>query len=112
MLSSDLGPFVRRELACREQGEVCAINWDFWSSAQDGEVDRRTLRVSVLATSDTVASVRLTYVFSLGPGYKAKTLSARVALRRESAGCWVVDDILRDRGSFKALLKRAHPPRR
>lgn len=37
-LSAALAKLVAREVACREQGQVCAVDWDFWTSAQDGDV--------------------------------------------------------------------------
>lgn len=108
-LSTTLAKLVARELACREQGQVCAVDWDFWTSAQDGDVEGAAKSRLVLQRRD-LAKVNLRYSFRPTPDSKATSLRAGVLLVRESDGCWRIDDIHRDGKSLKRLLAAAPDP--
>ncbi len=88
------------------RGEVGAVDWDFWSSAQDGETSEN-VSVSSTKVQGSRATTRLKYTFQAVPHAKPKEMVARIVLIREADGCWRVDDVVRDRRSFKALLLRA-----
>jgi hypothetical protein len=93
---------LKRDRACADVGEICAINADPWLDAQDGEArDPR-----FVAEGKNVVQVR--YRFVLGGGQPSQPQVARVRLAREG-GCWRVDDLVGPNGaSLREALASYH----
>lgn len=90
-----------------QTGEVGAIDWDFWTDAQDG-ASSPGARAVLVHQRGSRATVRLQYLFRLTPDAPPIAMTAEVKLVR-SGGCWLVDDLLRNGTSLRALLRRGTP---
>jgi hypothetical protein len=103
IFSRELSGLVSRELICRDQGQVCAIDWDFWTGAQDGQVVSGA-KAKMLSTTSSTAKIELQYAFKLDKTSKAQQLRAELAFIRDVNGCWEVDDIIRKGVSLRQRL--------
>jgi hypothetical protein len=84
-----------REYKC-SRGELCAIEADPWTDAQDGSIGK-PIAFATISNSGIEASVSMTYPFVLGPKHSQK--HATLILQRESAaGCWLMSDLKGPRG--------------
>ena len=76
-----------------EAGDVCAIDFDPWTGAQDGAV-RQPIRFALVSGDDHHAVVRMRYTFAL-TRTRRQLQSATVKLERGALGrCWRVADVM------------------
>jgi len=107
VLSDRLAMLLSDESKCKDKtGRICAIDFDPWTSAQDGDVvDPMSF---VLVSNGSIrATVRFSYHLSLGPpGDPQSVLIGMV--RGSTSSCWRLDDLQMpsNRGSLKAKLER------
>lgn len=85
-------------------GETGAIDWDFWTDAQDGEA-AHAATATLVHERKPKAVVRLHYSFVPSPTEKPRTKITDVQLVRSSSGCWLVDDLLHNKQSLRRLLR-------
>jgi hypothetical protein len=105
LLSPRLATVVEANLTrIRERGEVGAIDWNYWTDAQDGE-QSKTARMQVVKVSAARATVRLRYQFYLTTYANPEPKSALVSLTKSNLGCWQVDDVARGKTSVLLLLQ-------
>lgn len=86
-----------------DTGDVGAIDWDFWTDAQDGEADR-VAKVTSEREEDGRVIVRLSYRLLPSPTQKPVPKVTDIVLVRELGGCWLVDDVLHNGQSVRQLL--------
>lgn len=92
IISPRLFEALNREYKCA-QGQICAIEADPWTDAQDGEIGK-PVGFATASNSGVEATVSMTYPFVLD---KAHPQQQRVTLlfRRESAtDCWLLGDLI------------------
>jgi len=104
-LSKSLAKLVTANITQNlDAGDVGAIDWDFWTDAQDGEADRVAKVTSVQEERGRVI-VRLSYRFLPSPTQKPVSKVTDIELVREPSGCWLVDDVLHNGQSARRLLE-------
>lgn len=101
-VAAPLLALLRSEHACRDGGELCAIDADPWLGAQDGEaVDPRF-------QAEGRDRVRVAYRFELGEERSER--SAQLLFVHER-GCWRIADLISpDGGSLRRSLAQFHRP--
>jgi hypothetical protein len=107
-LSADLSRLVTREIACREQGEVCAVDWDVWTGTQDGDVGQLIATREVERKQANLAKVKMSFEFLPSPTSSKEIRSVIVTAVRDESGCWKVDDLQRGTVSIKQRLGAVH----
>jgi len=105
LLTPSFAHAVKAELACAEREGICRLDYDPWTSAQDGDIagkPRFTL-VSGGALA-TVLEVRVDYHLAQD-GAASTPGSVKIELQRRGNGCWAVSDLISPNGdSLFALL--------
>lgn len=107
-LSPELSRLVTMEIACRSQGEVCAVDWDIWTGTQDGDVGPMIEAREVELTKANYARVELSFEFLPSPSVGKEIRSVMVILVRDASGCWKIDDLQTGTVSLKQRLGAAH----
>ena len=108
--SPPLSPQLRRLIAANikqsiDAGEIGAIDWDFWTDAQDGQASH-TAKAFLIRKHKSKAVVRLRYSFLLSPDAQPQPEITDVYLLRNASGCWLVDDLVHDTKSLRRLLEQ------
>lgn len=84
-----------REYKCA-QGQICALEADPWTDAQDGRVGK-PVEFATASNSGVEATVSMAYSFVLGKTHRQQ--HATLLLQRESpAECWLLSDLVGPRG--------------
>ena len=84
-----------REYKCA-QGQICALEADPWTDAQDGRIGKPVEFVTA-GNSGVEARVSMTYPFILGKTHRQQHVT--LVLERESpAACWLLSDLVGPRG--------------
>lgn len=84
-----------REYKCA-QGQICAIEADPWTDAQDGNIGK-PVEFAVTSSSGVDAKVSMTYPFILGKKHEQKQVT--LLLQRQSpTECWLLGDLVGPRG--------------
>lgn len=107
-ISRRLALLMRKERACVAQSrEVCTLDWNFWTSGQDGQVFGGAPRFEVASSGPSRATVRMKYRFALyedGRDAAGRVTTLRLT-RNSPQGCWMIDDIVDPAGrSLKDAL--------
>ena len=106
-LTEELALAVRSNIkSALDKGEVGAIDWNFWTSAQDGN-QSKTARVRRVSLSGSRAEVVLAYEFDLGGTSRPRELTASVRLVKAGGKCWLVADLVRGQQNVARLLHTA-----
>lgn len=107
-ISVSLYELLLRESHC-PAGELCAIDADPWTGAQDGDI-LEPIVLSQESQSKTKAVVRMCYQLSLG-STDVRTRCTTVLLVRGPDKCWVLDDLIPATGaSLKSVLQSEYWP--
>ena len=107
-LSADLSRLVTREIACRTQGEVCAVDWDVWTGTQDGDVGQLIVTREVERKQANLVKVKMSFEFLPSPTARKEIRSVIVTAVRDASGCWKVDDLQKGAVSLKQRLGAVH----
>lgn len=103
-LSSSLAKLVKANFTQNlETGDVGAIDWNFWTDAQDGEAAPVAKVISVRDKRGRKL-VRLSYKFFPAPAAKPVSKHSDIVLVQEPGGCWLVDDVRHNGRSVSRLL--------
>lgn len=86
-------------------GDVGAVDWDFWTDAQDGTASPDAKGALVNRSGEKVI-VRLQYQFRLAPESHPRAKVSDVHLVRAASGCWLIDDLRHNGKSLRAILRR------
>ncbi|QBB71132.1 hypothetical protein ELE36_12645 [Pseudolysobacter antarcticus] len=107
LLAPRLLATLEKDHKCSD-GEICAIESNPWTSAQDGEIGK-PIDFKLSSSSANAASVRMSYMLELG---KTKKLpqSAELKLERNApSSCWTVADLITPRdGSLRDYIEKWH----
>lgn len=87
----------------KRTGDAGAIDWDYWTDAQDGNPSPKA-SVASASVRGRSARVLLRYQFLPAPGMPPIAKTALVTVSRDSAGCWLVEDVARGKTSVRSLL--------
>lgn len=107
-LSSELSRLVTQEIACRTQGEVCAVDWDLWTGTQDGDTGQLIAAQEIERKQANLAKVKISFEFLPSPTARKEIRSVIVTAVRDASGCWKVDDLQRGTVSVKQRLGAVH----
>ena len=88
----------------RRAGDSGLIDWNYWTSAQDGEQSETAKVVSAKATGRR-AQVILEYKFYPSHHEKHQVKRSTVTLSRTPDGCWLVDDLQNGNRSVMSYLR-------
>lgn len=110
-IAPELRSLLAAEAQCKRGGETCAIDWDPWTSAQDGDIEGSP-KFSLLAQTHTNARVRVALRLRAGEGPLLSRNTTLVLTRSARMECWAVSDLeMGTRGSLRKLLTLALPKR-
>jgi hypothetical protein len=96
IVSPRLFDALDREYKCA-QGDVCAIEADPWTDAQDGEMGK-PVEYATVSNSGTEASVSVTYPFVLDKTHRKQKRATLLLQRRSATECWLISDLKGPRG--------------
>ncbi len=82
---------LTREYKCA-QGQICAIEADPWTDAQDGRIGK-PVEFATASNSGVEAAVSMTYPFILGKTHGQKHVTLLLQ-RMSPSECWLVSDLL------------------
>lgn len=85
-----------REYKCA-QGQVCAIEADPWTDAQDGEIGK-PVEFATVSNSGAEATVSMTYTFVLDKAHREPRSAKLLFQRKSPTECWLVSDLVGPRG--------------
>jgi hypothetical protein len=85
-----------REYKCA-QGQICAIEADPWTGAQDGEIGK-PVEFAAISNSGTEASVSMSYLFVLDKTHREHKRANLLLQRKSSTDCWLIADLVGPRG--------------
>lgn len=105
-LSPELYKLLKRDWKCQEPGELCAIEADPWTNAQDGSL-LKPVTYRITAETAQSASVELSAVFGWEDQpqeNKPTTVTLNLVRADAKKGCWLLDDIRHGKDSFKRQL--------
>lgn len=105
-LSAELYKLLKRDWKCQEPGELCAIEADPWTNAQDGSL-LKPVTYRVASQSAQTASVEMSATFGWEDQpqeNKPTTVTLKLVRADAKKGCWLLDDIVHDKDSFKQGL--------
>jgi hypothetical protein len=95
IISPRLFTALDQEYKCA-QGQICALEADPWTDAQDGDIGK-PVEFATVSNSGEEANVSMTYRFILGKKQSQK--HATILLQRKSSTeCWLVGDLIGPRG--------------
>lgn len=97
-----------REYKCASQGQVCALETNVWTDAQDGEIGKPVefVRASI---SGVGASVTMTYPFILDKTRSRKQHLTMLLQRKSPTDCWLISDLVGPRGeSLVGFMEKWH----
>ncbi len=107
-LSEHLLALLKRDWGCQSAGDICAMEADPWTNAQDGGV-LGPIQFTLTASDGTRARVTLAYEFGWNEQGAPKPEPAKATLiliRQVDTSCWLLDDIIGPRGdSLRAQLE-------
>jgi hypothetical protein len=83
--------------------EVCAIGFDVWSGAQDGEI-KPPMRFNTASSRQNKAVVNVRYTFSLDATHSRRQTAKIVLERTDTKACWVVADVFSPEGTSTLQL--------
>lgn len=87
---------LEREYECA-QGQICALEADPWTDAQDGKIGK-PVEFATVNNSGAEATVSMTYPFVLGKAHRQQRVT--LLLQRDSPGdCWLLGDLVGPRGA-------------
>lgn len=97
-----------REYKCVSQGQVCALETDVWTDAQDGEIGK-PVEFIIASHSGVAASVTMTYPFILEKTRRRKQHVTILLQRKSPADCWLISDLVGPRGeSLVGFMEKWH----
>jgi len=96
VITSRLFSALDREYKCA-QGEICAIEADPWTDAQDGSIGK-PVTFATASNSGVEASVTMTYPFVLDKTIHRQQQATLFLQRKSSGDCWLVNDLAGPRG--------------
>ena len=80
-----------REYKCA-QGDLCAIEADPWTDAQDGSVGK-PIEFATVSNSGTEATVSMTYPFILDKAHREQKHATILLQRKSATECWLIGDL-------------------
>ena len=104
-LSPQLFKLLQHDWKCQEPGDICAIEAYPWTDTQDGDV-LDPVEFKLLSEDRQSATVAMSFRFGWEDAAQtAKPMRIRLKLVRPAeTGCWLLDDILHGKASFKQGL--------
>jgi hypothetical protein len=107
LLTPRLLAILEKDHKC-SNGEICAIESNPWTSAQDGEIGK-PIEFKLSSSSANAASVRMSYRLELGETKKLPQSAELKLERNATSSCWVVADLITPRdGSLREYLEKWH----
>ena len=96
IITSRLFDALDREYKCA-QGQICALEADPWTDAQDGEIGK-PVEFATASNSGVEATVSMTYPFILDKAHHRQQRATLLLQRKSATDCWLLNDLLGPRG--------------
>jgi hypothetical protein len=98
---------LEREYTCA-QGDICAIEADPWTDAQDGKIGK-PVEFAMVSNSGKEATVSITYPFILDKTQRGPKHASLVLRREAPTDCWLIGDLVGPRGdSLLQTIEKRH----
>ena len=81
-----------REYKCA-QGDVCALEADPWTDAQDGTIGK-PVEFATVSNSGVKAAVSMTYPFILDKTHRTQKQATLILQRGSPTECWLIGDLV------------------
>src|SRR5438105_9221195 len=101
LASSELHNALTYEYNCKN-GQICAIDFDLWTSAQDGDIVG-PISFDLVSDTDRHAVVAMRYKFTM-PSFKRPQTAKLIFERGTSQACWVLADLITPNGKSTLSL--------
>jgi hypothetical protein len=88
---------LSQEYQCRLGGELCAIDADPWSGAQDGTI-QKPITFRQTSNDKHSASVDMQYILVIDASHKEKLVTTLLLERNPSHPCWQLADLITPAG--------------
>ncbi|MBF0097654.1 MAG: hypothetical protein HQM04_14505 [Magnetococcales bacterium] len=88
---------LSQEYQCRLGGELCAIDVDPWSGAQDGTI-QKPITFRQTSNDRQSASVDMQYTLAIDASHKEKLVSTLLLERNPTHSCWQLADLITPAG--------------
>ena len=90
------------------QGQICAIEADPWTDAQDGTI-AKPVAFATTSNADGKAAVSMTYTFVLDKAHRKQKHTTLLLQRKSASECWLLDDAKGPRGdSLVQTIEKWH----
>lgn len=107
IITSRLFDALEREYKCA-QGQICALEADPWTDAQDGEIGK-PVEFATASNSGVGATVSMTYTFILDKAHRKQQHATLLFQRKSPTDCWLFDDLVGPRGeSLLQTIEKWH----
>jgi hypothetical protein len=90
-------------------GDVGAVDWDFWTDAQDG-FSSPDAKAALISQHGAKAKVQLQYEFRMAPDSPPQVKVTDIHLVLSGSKCWLVEDLRHNGKSLSRLLQRGTRP--
>jgi hypothetical protein len=82
---------LKQEYKCA-QGQICSIEADVWTDAQDGDIGK-PIDFATASNTGTKATVSMTYTFILDKKHRRKQHATLFLQRKSRTDCWLISDL-------------------
>lgn len=107
IITSRLFDALEREYKCA-QGQICALEADPWTDAQDGEIGK-PVEFATASNSGVEATVSMTYPFILDKTHRRQQRATLLLQRKSPTDCWLFGDLVGPRGeSLLQTIEKWH----
>jgi hypothetical protein len=107
LITSRLFAALDREYKCA-QGQICALEADPWTDAQDGDIGKPVDFVTA-SNSGVEATVSMTYPFILDKTHRRQQRVTLFLQRKSPTDCWLLGDLTGPRGeSLVQAIEKWH----
>lgn len=96
VITSRLFAALDQEYKCA-QGQICALEADPWTDAQDGDIGK-PVEFATVNDSGVEATVSMTYPFILDKTHRQQQRVTLHFQRKSPADCWLFSDLVGPRG--------------
>jgi len=96
IITSRLFEALEQEYKCA-QGQICALEADPWTDAQDGDIGK-PVEFATASNTGVEATVSMTYPFILDKAHHQQKHVTLLLRRKSPADCWLFDDLVGPRG--------------
>src|SRR5690606_12661966 len=104
LLTTEFAEVLTKEYNCIAQGELCAIEADPWTGAQDGEI-KEPISFTQTGKTDLSLMVSMSYLYVLSESQQQNQRVSMTFKKVQPDSCWLLSDFITpDNTSLKKQL--------